>query len=448
MAKCGGCEAAIPRYSNSLTVGFSDFTATDGGEYQHDPVVGPEFEGASGSDVYTALAPTLDVLPGNGECNADCTQLTSCDFTLTLTLTVTLITTDPNGSGPALFFTPPWGGGQQSMTKGTPVTEEYDPVDGVYTITIAHTFEDTITPGCDTTVSFTLADTDFDIDSITGGAWTKSAGDDDEDTDYEFECEPCDGASASLDVTTQASGKQENQRAIGGSASMAAQAAQEEADDTGGCGGCAAVGLEVYDSATFKWVPAGDTQPTTEQGFGGSDGSQTYDVSEIKIWHNPYDGACVEDSSSGGCTADYSCWYTIGVELNGSVSSTDPNWEGPDFTHTPPPGWGTSLVLGDPPHYGKTFDVDEQTESGGIYTTPVKWSWDYSFEPGCNSSIESAVSADDFIVAGAEFNTFTNIPELPKERIRLRMGCTKCEKKKKKPTGGTGTGGSGPGSIE
>lgn len=206
---CGGCECKVP--IEVAPPNRFPFDNDGAGGFERDPLNDPRFSGELGIASYSTSEIQLIVTPTAGTCDSACVQTTSCAFDVTVVLTVSLGTDDPNDNGPLFDFTAPagsTGGGTMNRVGATVI---YDPVSDTYGREIYHTLEITVEPGCGSTTTLTIADTDFVVNPA-GGAWTKVAGEGDEDTVVEFECEPCDGTKR---VTSdQSTGKNSNRNSI------------------------------------------------------------------------------------------------------------------------------------------------------------------------------------------------------------------------------------------
>jgi hypothetical protein len=466
MAKCGGCEAKVPEAVGDGP--FPEFDPADEGSYSREYYNAPDFTGAAGGDLYSAYALELTADLANGECNAACVQVTSCSYVVTITLEGHVISDHASASGPGLLFTPPAGmaaipGEPTAMTRTTwPIS--YDPETGLYIVGIFWSIDATVTPGCGTDVTVTITDSNFAIDTVATGSWTKSPGEFNEPSQAKFGCFACD--TAKLASSDQASGKNQNEASIDTTTLAGLQAAESaladdaKANDCTGCGWRRIEHWRADDDGVYSWDPMGIL--AVGEGFGGSDGGgQSYVIDSVLVLPDDrwYSGRCKEDAY-GDCATDYSCKHSIRVKLSGSFTSPVEDWDGPNFGHRRPPGWTpvfgpeATPTLHATPGQVKTPGVQLQDPPfSAIYTTPCVWEWYYTFEPGCGQTIESSVKAADFVLSAPEFSTFTNVPTHaitdPLGIIRLRMSCTACKKAEvtSPPTGPPTSGPITPGGL-
>lgn len=188
---------------------------TDPGSFES-VALGPAFRGyLDDDDSYSVLVTTLTVTPVNGECDSDCTEVTSCSYDVVVSIGGAAVTEDPNYTGPSLTLTPPvntaaGAGGttaSPALSSGT-----YDAVTGIFTYSIDWTWNLTITPTClISSVDVTFTDESFSIAAGTG-SWSKEVASDSKDLTYVFGCAPCDGTK--YESTTQSTKKNENAASI------------------------------------------------------------------------------------------------------------------------------------------------------------------------------------------------------------------------------------------
>jgi hypothetical protein len=199
---------------------------------------------------------------------------------------------------------------------------------------------------------------------------------------------------------------------------------------TASCEGCAGIPAEAF-GANQQWytilerLPGGGSGPYPQMGgFHGSDGNgQSYNISNIEcVASIKESGSCAADSV-GSCAPLTSCEHEISLNLIGTFTSPNPDWEGPGFEFLGQPGWKN---IPGSPHVRGIYDPlwDPADE---VWVTTIYLDWYFSFKAGCGQSVESFVHPGQFRLLHPEAATFSNNPTNKNEpNIRLRMGCKPC----------------------
>lgn len=220
---CGGCEAKTPEKVTAKSNGTTQttpFTAsgTGAGSYALVAIGTINLSRADGATLLCDYT-TVDVVPTNGSCNADCSQATTCSFSVVCKFKFT--GSAPAGAqgqndptfGPDVEFTPPAGydvgGGSIDIEHVTEVVgflpgDPDDPADtGTYLYDVTYDVTGTVAPGCGSSVSITV---NFANLATTTAGWTRTNTAAVEPDSMTFTCEACK-ASKRVKELTQASGK-------------------------------------------------------------------------------------------------------------------------------------------------------------------------------------------------------------------------------------------------
>jgi hypothetical protein len=256
------------------------------------------------------------------------------------------------------------------------------------------------------------------------------------------------------------------------------------------CAGCASLPVEEFSEGLQDWDSAyvGDTSMTfrgqnydsdTGQPYGPrSEPRKTFDASGLSVTPGSVGepGSCAKDAY-GICVPATSCYHEITIsgtlsyswtnyDFDGNQIVPSPEWAGPDFEQRLPPGWEIKprsepitdpddplyIPANDPNHPDyiapgpinldyplitldgePVFTPSEPGSTLGTFTQTASVEWEYKMEPGCGATIESAVSAADFVLREPELSELTNAPEDDSEPIRLRLGCAPCSSQNKPP---------------
>lgn len=386
----------------------------------------------------------VTVTTNNGECDENCAEETSCSFDIVLTITGDFFTDEVTLSAPAMTLAAPAGLVLDSTESAVSTSVAYfDLETNTTTYEVEWTWTGTVTPGCGVSQSPSSVDITWGEGNLSltdPSPWLPLSAGGSDDTTLVFGCEPCDGTKTT--TSTPSTGKQQQKHSIEVT-DLAGKQGEATADadaqgTTTKCEGCAPGDITRFDTEEQAWLFAG--YGAVLEGTAYGDDSLTQDpttssffISSVGLdFLGSHPGEC-EKNAYGDCVQKTSCSQEILVSLSGTISSTDDLWTGPDLIHSQPPGWAPDLFSDGEP-YGKeigtpqTFDVET-----GMYSRPVTWRWLYTFKPGCGSTVESAISLNDFRLAKPESDTMTYLPEDDVEVGRFRMSCDPCAKKKPAP---------------